>query len=466
MQNIKLIWQALRRRIVIQDDGTARVIAIAWPVLIELLLSSLFSMVDMMMLGNVAGRDLANQSVAAVGIVNQALFIGIALVQSLNVGGTAIVARYLGSGQKHRIEQTLKHVILLNFIALTIPFYLICQFYAPNIMSFIGAEADVVAIGTPYFRIIVTGFLFSSVNSSFIAVLRGVGETKSPMRVNLIANSANVVGNAILIFGLLGFPALGIVGAGISTALSNVLAFILMLRLVTGGDSLIHLSLRNKFKFSKDILFNLVKIGVPASGEQLVMRVGMMAFTKVVADLGTTVFAAHQIAMSIMGLSFNPGMAFGIAASSLVGYSLGQKSLDMAKDYTRKARRLGTLFSSSMALLIFILAPQLAGLYNKDPLVVENAVRALRIIALIQPFQASQLTLSGAMRGAGDTVWTLVSTTVGVLILRTSLSIWFVNVLQLGISGAWLAVLFDQLVRWTIIYLRFRTDRWQHVKIR
>jgi putative MATE family efflux protein len=466
MQNLKLIWQALRRRLVIRDEGTTRVIAIAWPVLIELLLSSLFSMVDMMMLGNVAGRELANQSVAAVGIVNQALFVGLALVQSLNVGGTAIVARYLGSGQKNRIEQTLKHVILLNFIGLTIPFFLFCQFYAPNIMAFIGADADVVAVGTPYFRIIITGFLFSSINSSFIAVLRGVGETKSPMRVNLIANSANVVGNAVLIFGLLGFPALGIVGAGISTALSNVLAFFLMLRLVTGGDSIIHLSLRNKFRFSRDILANLVKIGVPASGEQMVMRVGMMTFTKVVANLGTTVFAAHQIAMSIMSLSFNPGMAFGIASSSLVGYSLGQKSLEQAKNYTKRARRLGTIFSSTMAVFIFILAPQLAGLYNKDPLVVENAVRALRIIAVIQPFQASQLTLSGALRGAGDTIWTLVSTTSGILILRSSLSLLFVNYFQLGISGAWLAVLFDQLLRWLIIYFRFKTDRWQHIKIR
>ncbi|MBP8989440.1 MAG: MATE family efflux transporter [Clostridia bacterium] len=444
----------------------SEVIRIAWPVLLELMLSSLFGMIDMMMLGNMPNRTLANQAVAAVGIVNQPMLLGMALIQSLNVGGTAIIARYLGADQKHRIEQTLKHVVLISFFGLAIPCFFLLQWFAPTIMGLLGAEATVVKVGTPYFRIVLVGFLFTSINMSFTAALRGVGETKAPMRINLIANSLNVVGNAILIYGLLGVPALGIVGAAISTAFSNFLAFLLMIQHVTSGKSIIHFNLKNKFQFSKDIAYNLVKIGVPASGEQLIMRVGVMLFVRIVAGLGTTVFAAHQIALNILGLSFNPGSAFGIAASSLVGYSLGQKSPELAMEYAKEARQLGSFISTCIAVCFLLFAPQLASLYNKDPEVIRNAALALRIIAFIQPFQSSQLILSGALRGAGDTLWTMIATIVGVLILRVSLGALFVNVFEWGIAGAWLAVLIDQFFRWLIVYARFRSGHWKKIVIR
>lgn len=449
-----------------QNTERQRVIQIAWPVLVELLLSSLFSMIDMMMLGNIPIKELANQSVAAVGIVNQPLFIGISLVQSLNVGGTAIIARYMGSGQRSRIESVLKHVLLLSFVGLAIPFFILFMFLAPNIMQLLGAEPGVIRVGAPYFRIILIGFLFQSVNFSLTAALRGVGETRAPMKFNLIANFFNVIGNAVLIYGLFGAPKLGIIGAGISTVLSNILAMTLMLRQLTSGRSQIYLSFKTRFKFSRDTLYNLIKIGVPASGEQMIMRVGILLFVRIVAGLGTAVFAAHQIALSILGLSFNPGQAFGIASSSLVGYALGRKDPELASRYSREARRIGSLISSLMAVIFFFFAPQLVALYNRDPVVIANAALALRLIAVIQPFQSSQLILTGALRGAGDTLWTMISTFFGVLVVRVTLGFIFVNLLQWGIAGAWMAVLIDQLMRWVIIYLRFRSGRWRSITIR
>lgn len=443
-----------------------RVIQIAWPVLVELLLSSLFSMVDMMMLGNIPINELANQSVAAVGIVNQPLFIGISLVQSLNVGGTAIIARYTGSGKHGQIESVLKHVLLLSFLGLAIPFFILFTLMAPQIMQLLGAEAGVIQVGAPYFRLVLIAFLFQSINFSLTAALRGVGETRAPMKFNLIANFFNVIGNAVLIYGLFGAPRLGIIGAGVSTVLSNILAMTLMLRQLTSGRSQIILSFKTKFKFSRDTLYNLVKIGVPASGEQMIMRVGILIFVRIVAGLGTTIFAAHQIALSILGLSFNPGQAFGIASSSLVGYALGLNDPELASRYSREARRIGSLISSIMAVIFFFFAPQLVALYNRDPVVIQNAALALRLIAVIQPFQSSQLILTGALRGAGDTLWTMISTFVGALVVRVTLGFIFVNLLQWGIAGAWLAVLIDQLFRWLIIYLRFISGRWRYVKIR
>lgn len=447
-------------------DSTHRseVIKIAWPVLLELVLASLFSMVDMMMLGNMANKEVATQAVAAVGIVNQPLFIGISLVQSVNVGCTALVARYIGAGEEYRIEDTLKHVLLISFIGLAIPYYLLVQSFRDPLMSFLGAEKDVVILGGGYFRILLTGFLFQSLNFSLTAALRGAGETKVPMKVNIIANFLNVFGNAILIYGLFGFPAMGITGAGISTALSNALATLMMYSYVLDGKSKVKLTLK-KFSLQNSVISNLVKIGVPASMEQFVLRAGIMLFAKIVAGLGTAVFAAHSIAISILGLSFNPGMAFGIAASALVGRALGEEDPELAASYGREARKLGSVIATTVGVLFFIFAPQLVSLYNRDPVVVKNATIALRIIAVMQPLQSSQLVLAGALRGAGDTISTFIATLISLLIIRVSFAHVFVNVLGYGIAGAWSAVVIDQIARWYVVKRRFDRGGWKELRL-
>lgn len=450
----------------INDPIRADVIKIAWPVLVELLLGSLFGMMDMMMLGRISDNALAAASVASVGITNQPLFIGLSLVQALNVGGTAMIARYYGAKENDRIETVLKHVMLLSMLLLVLPISITGLIFTDNIMSFMGAQADAIQAGRIYFKIIMVGFIFQSLNMSVSAALRGIGETKTPMRINLKVNFLNVIGNAVLIYGLLGFPKLGVTGAGISTALSNVIASILMFGYIFKGKSVIKFSIKHSFKFDSNIIYNLVKIGVPATLEQMVLRTGILLFARIVAGLGTVIFAAHQIALNILGLSFQPGQAFGIAASSLVGRTLGAKKPERAEEYAKETRHIGSMISTFMAVMFFFFGPQLVGLYSPDPIIIRNTSAALKIIAIVQPFQSSQFILAGALRGAGDTFWPLVSTSVGVLFIRVVLSHIFVNIMGYGLVGAWMAVFVDQLVRWGFVYIRFRTGKWKYVKIR
>lgn len=440
------------------------VMKIAWPVLLELLLSSLFGMIDMMMLGNIRPVSLSAASIASVGITNQPLFIGLSLVQSFNVGSTAIIARYYGMGRLKRLGNILKHVILLSLIIIIIPLFLLTMTQTVPIMEVLGAEQDVIDAGQGYFRVVHVGFIFQALTMCASAALRGVGETKIPMKINLLCNGLNVAGNAILIYGLFGLPALGVLGAGISTALSQLLAFILIYWVLVSGRSKV--KVRSPFRFEKTTVQNLVRIGLPASLEQMALRLGIFFFVRIVASLGTVVYAAHQISLSILGLSFNPGQAFGIAASTLVGKSLGEKAAEKAEVYAKKARQIGSIISTVMALIFFFFGGAIMSLYTPDQRIIENGAAALRIVALVQPFQSSQLILAGALRGAGDTLWPLIATIIGVVIIRISLALVFVNVLNMGLEGAWLAILFDQLIRWMFVYGRFRTNKWKEIKIR
>ena len=439
---------------------------IAGPVFIELLMGTLFGMVDMIMLGNFGDNATSAAGIASVGITNQLTLIGLSLVQALSIGATAMIARYMGGRREDRVESVVKHIILLTQLFLAIPIVILSIGFAPGVMRFLGAHGDTIAIGSTYFRIIMLGFLFQSFNFAIFASLRGVGDTKTPMKINVFVNLLNVFGNLILIYGLLGLPALGVTGAGISTAISQLIATILCLVYILKKDSSIHINLKEKFKIQKDIIVNLIKIGVPASLEQIAMRLGVLLFIRIVASLGTIAYATHQISLNILSLSFTPGQAFGIAASTLTGKSLGADDPLLAEKYIKACSRLGSLVSAFMAVIFFFFGGALASLYSNDPKVIEQAAQILKLIAFIQPFQSSSLVVAGGLRGAGDTIFTLVSSFIGVLIIRVVLAYYFVMVVGTGLIGAWLAILIDQFIRWILVNYRFRTGKWKYVVIR
>lgn len=436
---------------------------IVWPVFIEVLLGSLFGMVDMMMVGRIP--ELAAQAVSAVGMTNQPVFLGLSFVQALNVGGTAIIARYYGAKKYKNISLVLKHVMLLAMLGFVLPISVLMILLAPYVLSFLGADASVIEVGSAYFRVIMLGFIFQSFSFTMTAALRGIGETKIPMRNNLIANSLNVLGNAVLIYGLFGFPVLGVTGAAISTALSNVIAMSLNLRYVLSKKSVLYLDFKEKFEFRFEMMKDLIRIGLPTALEQLALRVGIISFLNIVSGLGTNVYAAHQISLNILNLTYSPAQAFGITASTLMGQSLGAKNEQLARMYTRMCQRIGFVIAIGMSLFIFFGSKTLAEFYSTEPEIIRNTMIALTIVAFVQPFQSHQLITSGALRGAGDTVWPLIAIFVGSIVIRVSLGYIFVNIIGLGLAGAWYAVFIDQFIRWLIILFRFRSGKWKNIRI-
>ncbi|WP_277630724.1 MATE family efflux transporter [Atopococcus tabaci] len=440
------------------------IMAVAWPVLLELVLSALFGMIDMMMLGNIPDHAYAAAAVSSVGLTNQPLFLGIGVVQAFNVGGTAIIARYYGAGEKHRMQNVLKHVVLFSTLFSMI-LSLFGLFNAEAILTFMGGEPETVAIGAIYFRIICISYLFQSFNMGISGALRGIGDTKTPMKINLRVNLLNVFGNAVLIYGLFGLPRLLVAGAAVSTAFANFVASVQMIRYLTSGKSELTLDWKEKFVFNKKTMRDILQIGLPSAGEQLVLRAGAIIFVQIVSSLGTVVFAAHQIGMNILSLSFTLGQAFGIASSSLVGRTLGRRQKGMATDYATMTGKIASNFGMGLGLVFFVGAESIVGLYSNDPNIVQSGAMALRIVSLVQPFQAHQLTTVGTLRGAGDTLFPLFSTFAGILVVRTVTAYVLINMYGMGLMGAWIAIVFDQLIRWLVIGFRFRSGKWRNVVI-
>ena len=302
------------------------IIRLTIPVFFELLISSLFGMVDMMMVGNSGAAHISTPSIAAVGITNQVILIGIAMAQAISTGGTAMISRYVGAKKEDKIPDVVKHLIFMIIVALLLPFFLITLWNPSKIMTLIGAEPDTISIGLNYFKIIIIGFAFQAFNLGIFAAMRGAGDTKTPMIINISVNLLNVLGNYILIFGKLGLPKLGVTGAGISTSLSHLIASIILIVILMKKSHLVKLDLGKKFKFNKNIMANLLKIGGPAAIEQVGFRLGVVVFIKIVSGLGTTVYATHQIASNIIGLSFALWSIFWYCSFNTCGKVSGGKA--------------------------------------------------------------------------------------------------------------------------------------------
>ncbi|MDD7761995.1 MAG: MATE family efflux transporter [Firmicutes bacterium] len=443
-----------------------RVLTNATPVFIELVVGSLFGMVDMMMLGNIKGDMVGAASLSSVGITNQLVFLGLSLVQALCIGGTTMIARYLGAHEEDRMGDVVKHVIIMAVLFVGIPVVLLSQLLTVPVMKFVGATPEVLQYGQNYFKIICSGFIFQCINVSLFSALRGVQNTKAPMFINLIANAINVIGNYILIYGKLGVPALGATGAAISTITSQALASIMVIIYFIKFEDRLNVNFKKKFKFNPTTMSNLVKIGVPASLEQLALRGGLFLFIRLVTSLGTLTHAAHQICINILSLSFTTGQSLGISTSALVGHALGEKRPDRAKEYMMITKKIGFTISLFIGMLLFFFGKYAVALYTNEAAIIEMSGDVLKIIALVQPFQTVQLLTAGGLRGAGDTVFPLIATTIGTLFIRTIVGYSFVYFFNMGLVGAWIGVVVDQLTRFFVIEKRSRGDEWLKVKIK
>lgn len=431
---------------------------LALPSLIELMLATVFGMVDMIMVGNVS-----TASLAAVGISNQPMMLILSVFQALNVGTTALVARVMGTGDRRSSRLVLRQTLILAAIfgAST---SLIGFLFARRIVVFMGAKPDVIPLATSYFGIVASGAFFVAITMGITAALRGVGDTVSPMKYNIIANLINVFGNYVLIYGKLGFPAMGVTGAALSTTISRGLGMLMAFYAVRRPGSIFSGFRVLKLKVDVGLMKRILRIGFPSGLEQLALRTGQIEFARTAASLGTMVFAAHQIALNVVGLSFAPGQAFGIAATTLVGQSLGAGRPDVAERCGFETRRLGMIIAFSIALLFFFFGRQIADIYTNDAEVTHMAAKALKIVALMQPLQSTQFILAGALRGAGDTRWPLFSTMIGIWCIRVVFAKVFVA-LGFGLIGLWMAQLLDQLFRSVFIYARYTSGHWKMIKV-
>ena len=484
------------------------IIRIAWPSLIELTLTSLVSMVDMMMVGNIPGSGV--QAMSAVSLATQPRFLFLMLIMSLNTGVTAVIARARGAGRHDEANDILRQALMMTFI-IAIPATIVGYFTSEPLIRFMAAGGiadETIMLSTKYLQIQMLGFVTMAIPSTITASLRGTGNSRIPMVYNMTANVVNVFLNWVLIYGKLGFPAMGVEGASLATVIGQGVSCVMAFYAVGTGKNYLKLSFA-RFKVNFTILKQIFKVGLPALGEQGIMRVGMIVFTRVVTSLGEVNLTTHQVCMSIQSLSFMTGQAFAVSSTTLVGQSLGKLRSDMAEHYSRRCRRLGLYVAIGLMLIFAVFGGQVVKLYNGS-IYVDGGIDMSKVqvivlgslimlfVAMLQPIQSSQFILAGGLRGAGDTRSTAMISLVTMLVVRPiigfalvdwlgwgginfALPEWAVNTVafltgvpkditgsvqvNLGLIGAWIAVAADQCLRSMLVLMRYNSGKWKKIKL-
>lgn len=432
---------------------------LATPSLTEMVLTNFISMLNMIMVGRVGPA-----AVAAVGLTNVIVFMLLAVFFAINTGATAIVARSIGAGEHEEANVAAQQTFLLN-VVLSIVIGIAAYLFTEPILVFMGAAPEVLADGVLYAQIIFLSLGFTAISMGLSAVLRGAGDTKTPAKVNVLSTVLTVALGFPLIYGYLGLPEMGVVGAAVSNLVARLTATVWVGYVLFGGDAKIKLRWKGSWRVDHTMVSRIVKIGLPAAGEQFSLRTGQLVLAKVVAGLGTITFAAHQIAFSVLGMTFMPGMAFALAAMTLVGQALGAQKPELAEKFGWETRRIGSIVATSIGVLFIVFAPYIMMMYTDDPRVIEQGAIALRVIGCVQLAQSTQFILAGALRGAGDTKFPLYATFVGVWGFRVVLTLLFVLGFEWGLLGAWLAIAVDQVVRMFIIYARYKRGKWKTLQV-
>ena len=450
------------------DKGMMRsdILTIALPSLVELVLTSLTSMADQIMVGRLPGQ-LGVQALSAVGLCMNPKFILMTALMAINTGTTAVVARYRGMGNQEKANQTFKQSLIFN-IFLSAIMMVIGVVFARELIGLIagnGISETTVEYAVTYFRIQMYGFIPLMMTNTVTSTLRAIGDSKMPMVYNTIANVVNLFFNYGLIYGKLGMPEMDVAGASLATVIGQCVAFVIAMYIMFSKKRYVYLDLKEKTGYNKTIMSNVLGIGLPSMLEQLCLRIGIIIYSRIVASLGDIAYATHMVCMNIQSLTFMSGMAFQNSATTLMAQSLGRRRLDMADNYTRMTRNISFWISCVIGVILALFGGQIVNIYNSTPEIVEMGGKLLAIVAITQPFQSSQFVITGALRGAGDTKYPAVVIFICTLIVRSVLGYIFVIQLNMGLIGAWFAIVVDQLLKTAMIFARYNTGKWRFFKL-
>lgn len=443
-----------------------RLISIAWPAALEGALITLMNSFDTMMVGK-----LGSAAITSVGLCAQPRMILLLLAQSLCTGTTAVIARRRGEGNQAAALSTLKQslaVITVLGILMTFGGYL----FAEPLVRLAGAASDTVADATIYFQIISLAFIPNCWALCICAGQRGIGKTRITMTTNMISNGVNIILNYCLINGHFGFPALGIRGAAIATAIGTCVSCIAAVVVVMRKGGYLSLLPWTGFRFDKATLSSLVTVGSGTIAESVFMRIGFLINGKLIAGVSTEAYATNQIVMQITGLTFMLGDGVASACTALIGQSLGANKKNKARAYVKVGTRLSLFMSIAIVALTFFARNLFPTFFSDDPKIIEAAALCFIVILIgIYP-QNMRVVISGCLRGAGDVKFVALVSLISVAVLRPLLT-WFFSypldaafpTLMLGFIGNWLSFNVDAFVRWIMLQIRVDKGKWVDIRI-
>jgi len=434
------------------------IITLSVPIIIGNLLQTLYNLTDTFWVGR-----LGAEAVAAVSLSFPVIFFVTGLSGGIGIAGAALVAQYKGSGNRAEMNYFTGQTFLMAFSAAII-FSLFGYFTTPVLVDLLGAEQAVIPGAVAYMRISFTGLLFVFGYMVFQSVIRGAGDSKTPMYIVLGTVLLNFIIDPLFIFGFFVVPAFGVSGAAIATLVTQSLALAVGLFLVFRGHSGIKLS-PHFFRPNYKKMLKIIELGAPTSLEQTSRSIGFIVMTMFAASFGTIALAAYGIGMRIISLVIIPALSLAITDSVLVGQNIGAGKIERAERITKLSASVGFFTLTFVGVIFFFLAKHIIVLFvPNDPDVITSGALFLKITALTFGLLGIQMSFIGSLRGAGRTGQAMIIALSGMaaqIVIAFGLS----NYTSFEEVGIWIAFPASSVIALITAVLFYRSGKWKQSKL-
>jgi putative MATE family efflux protein len=429
-------------------------ISFATPMLIGNALQAAYNTVDSIWVG----RFLGPNSLAAVSVGFPIIFALVALVTGLTIATTALVSQYYGARDDQQLKATIANamtVLTAAGVVLAIIGYMVRW----PMLRLLKAPADIIEEAAVYLGIYMLGLLPTFVYNVCSSILRGLGDSRSPVTFLAIATITNIVLDPLMIFGVWPFPPMGVAGAAWATvfsqSLSAVFAVIHMVRRLGVANSW-----RDLVKFDAKLTSLTVRIGLPAGAQQMLVSLGMMLVMSTVNSFGSVAVAGSGSGSRIEQFAFMPSMSVSLAVTALVGQNIGAAKQERVPEIVKWALILSCSISGAAMLAAQLIPRTLLSMFTSDAAVLAAGADYLKWLSLAWIPFAANFTMTGVLRGAGDTVATLFTTVFALWLVRVPL----VRILastSLGVTGVWMGMAASPIAAFAATYAYYRSGRWK-----
>lgn len=406
---------------------------------------------------------LGTAQLGAVGLGGNLIWTSFAFFNGLMGSANTFVAQDYGAKQYSDIGKIVWHYLYIAIGSYLVMFALLPV--SDSVLKLIRPSAEVEKYGSIYIRIRLYSGIGVFTSFAVAGFFRGIGNTKTPMYIAIIANSFNVIGNYLLIFGKLGLPRLGVTGAALATFLSTILSAILyIISLLTGKYNRIYYT-RSFYRMEFALVRRIARVGLPMGVQFFLDSASFSVFGAFIARMGDASLAASNAAISLMSTSFMPLVGISIATTTLVGQFIGAKDLPHARKSGYAAIKIGVLYAALVASNFFIFPKQLISIVSKDPEVVNLGAKILMLAGIFQLSDGFGICSNGALRGAGDTRFTMVVGLSYAWFLFVPLAYLLGHTLGGGVVGAWIGATIYIIIYGITVFLRFYRGKWESIRI-
>jgi putative MATE family efflux protein len=427
---------------------------LAIPLGIQLLLSFCLLLTDAFFLSKIS-----DDAAASVGAIFTLYCIFIVLFNQIGQAGSSVASQYIGAKKFEYVTPTYLTATIVN-TAFGIIISILLLFFSNDIGLIVGLSKENAALVSIYIKITGGAFFFYALTSVYNGILSSRGKTLPGMLGSIVSNITNIILNIIFLYGLFGFPKLGIAGIALATVASQVVDMFFLTYIV---------HIREKIKFSfvelkdkiKILTKNVLKIGLPASIEPVSVQLMSFIITIIILSLGMISMAAKTYTYNITTILISWSVAIGISTQVLVAHAVGSKKFDKANAQLHKSILISTIIIFSMSLIMYLLSENIFRIFTTNTEIIHLGKNLLLICVILEPIRAINITIQYSLFSAGDAKFTSLWGMIIMWIIGLPLLYSFGILMNLGLIGIWIGSLLDEFIRCILYYTRWKQRKWE-----